>query len=179
MAYVHVGKILAAQGIRGEVFIYLFAQEAAWSDRWKEVHLGPVGSEAPETSIKIKKLRPHQKQKKQGFVASLEGVNSRDLSEAMVGQNVFIPEEFLVSEEGENIYLREVLGFKVLDETRGAVGEVVGFSGNSMQDLLVIAHPSGETFEVPFVEPLLLEILNDEKCIKMDIPMGLVAGEEL
>lgn len=177
--YVHVGKIHSAQGIRGDVFIYIFAGEAAWSDQWKTLYLGPKDAKEPNQEIKINHLRFHQKQKKPGFVLKLDGITDRNKADELIGLQVFIPEDFLVSVEGEEIYLREVLGFEVVDKERGLVGTVEGFSGNSMQDLLVVKDEQGRSFEVPFVEPILIEIQKAEKKLQMDIPQGLVAGEEL
>lgn len=179
MGFVHIGKVHSAQGIKGDLFIYIFAEEAAWADQWTQLFVAPAGVDQPEKTLEIKKLRPHQKQKKIGFVLKLDEIDDRNKADALVGHSVFVPEEFLVSKEGENIYLREVLGFRVHDTQRGDVGVVTGFSGHSMQDILVIKNDSGESFEVPFVEPILIEIKRGEQKIVMDIPQGLVAGEEL
>ena len=43
----------------------------------------------------------------------------------------------------------------MLDQIRGDVGEVIGFSGSLKQDTLVISGHKGE-FEVPFVRPIHL-----------------------
>lgn len=177
--YLHVGKVLSAQGVRGDIFIYIFSQEAAWIDQWETLFISPQEDESPQRQIEILKVKAHQKQRKSGFVLKLKGFDNRNFAEEIIGQKVYIPEEFLISKEGEGIYLREILHFSVTDKERGPVGEVIGFMDNGFQDLLVIKHPSGEEFEVPFVEPLLIEIKTNEKEILMDIPFGLVPGEEL
>ena len=179
MSFVLIGKVHSPQGVRGQVFISIFAEEASWVEKWQTLHLSPRVHDRPSEQHKILIKKPHQKQKKWGYVLTLEGVNDRNKVEEWIGYKVYVPEEFLVSEEGESIYLREVLDFKVHDVNRGFVGQVVGFSGHSLQDLLVIEHPDGERFEVPFVEPLLIKIDQSKKTIEMDIPLGLVPGEEL
>lgn len=179
MSYVHVGKIHSPQGVRGQVFVSLFAGEAAWEDQWQELLMSPPGENEPSLKWPITKKRSHQKQKKWGFVLNLKEVHDRNQVEPWVGFKVYVPESFLESQEGEAIFLREVLGFEVVDQERGAVGVIQGFSGHQLQDLLVIEHPSGQSFEVPFVEPLLIEICKSQKQVRMDIPWGLVPGEEL
>ena len=176
--FVSIGKIHSAQGIRGELFVHIFSGEAEWMDQWHDLHWSEKVDTVPKAFSKITSKRVHEKQKKWGFALRLDEVKDRNDAEAWVGRKVYVPESFLVSEEGEEIYLREVLGFRVMDETRGDVGEVVGFSGSAWQDLLVIKNQDGE-FEVPFVEPILIETKKDEKILVMDIPQGLVAGEEL
>jgi len=179
MSFVWIGKVHSPQGVRGQIFVSIFAEEASWVEKWKKLHLSPRDHESPDQQYKILIKKPHQKQKKWGFVLTLEGVDDRNKVEKWVGFKVYIPEEFLISAEGESIFLREVMDFQVHDKIRGLVGRVVGFSGHNLQDLLVIEHPCGDRFEVPFVEPLLIKIDTPEKRIEMDIPLGLVPGEEL
>ena len=178
-SFLHVGKVLSPQGVRGDVFVYIFAGEAAWSDQWKTLYLSSESDSEPQREIEIVKIKPHRKQKKLGFVLNLKNFVNRNQSEEIKGMKVYVPEDFLVSQEGEGIYLREVLDFKVLDKERGLVGVVVGFGDNGMQDLLVIENSKGESFEVPFVEPLHIETFMDKEEIHMDIPFGLIPGEEL
>ncbi|MEM7646516.1 MAG: hypothetical protein AAF203_06385 [Pseudomonadota bacterium] len=141
MSHVHIGKIHSPQGVRGDVFVLVFAGEAAWIDQWDVLSFSQNRAVKPSNELKIQKKRIHQKQKKWGVVIHLEGVDDRSAAEELVGENVFIPESFLVSEPGEEIYLREVLGFDVIDESRGCVGQVFGFSGTNLQDLIIIAAP--------------------------------------
>ncbi|MCB0378150.1 MAG: 16S rRNA processing protein RimM [Bdellovibrionales bacterium] len=176
-SFVHIGKIHSAQGLKGEIYVSIFSGEAAWSDEWVTLFISD--SESPDTEIPIESKKLHMKQKRYGFRVKLKGVNDRNQSEALVGKNVFIPEDFLTSDNDEEIYLREVLGFVVEDSERGRVGEVIGFLDNGVQDLLVVKTDKGESFEVPFVEPILVEIDKDKEVIEMDIPYGLVPGEEL
>ncbi len=178
MTFVKIGKIHSAQGIKGKLFVLIFAGEAHWADQWEILFSSDREGEHPDRETPIESFKPHSKQKKWGFMVDIKGVTDRTEAEKWVGREVFVPESFLTSEEGEEIYLREVLGFEVIDQTRGSVGEVIGFAGNDFQDLLIIKGEEGE-FEVPFVEPLLIEIDKNKKQIAMDIPQGLVAGEEL
>lgn len=177
MKYIHVGKIHSAQGIRGDVFVYLFGKEAAWEGQWEILAVSPKDGDVPAEYFKILKKKAHQKQKKPGYILTLEGVTTCNQAEDMIGMNVYVPHSFFVTEEGDKPYLREVLGYRVIDETRGFVGNVVGFSGNNLQYLVVIETVDGETFEVPFVTPLLLETHRDKKELVFDIPHGLLPGE--
>ncbi len=176
--FVFVGKVHSAQGIKGEIFVSIYSGEAEWADEWETLFLSDDKTEAPTQELKILKIREHQKQGRWGFSLNLESITDRNKAEELKGQKVYIPESFLVSDEGEEIYLREVLGFRVIDQTRGDVGVVVGFSGSALQDLLVVKGEEGQ-FEVPFVDPIHISTDKDKKQLQMDIPQGLVAGEEL
>jgi len=178
-AYIKVGKVHSTQGLKGEVFLMIFSGEFDWQDRMGLVHLGEKGSEEPADVYSVERKRDHQKQKHRGLAVKLQGVDVIETAETLVGRPFFIPESFLSSEDGESIYLREIEGFQVVDETRGDVGTVVDFMDNGAQDLIVVKHASGERFEVPLVEPILQRIDFQKKFVLMDIPQGLVAGEDL
>lgn len=178
MSYVPIGRVHSPQGVRGQLFIHIFAGEAAWVDQWTELHLVEKDGALPQVSHPIIQVKPHHKQGKWGLVVSLAEVTNRNQIEAYKGWTVLIPESFLVSQEGEGLYLREVLDFQVIDRKRGEVGRVRGFSGNSQQDLLVIETPGGEEFLVPFVDALTESIDKPGRRILMDIPWGLLPGED-
>lgn len=177
MNYLHVGKIHSAQGIRGDVFVFLFAKEAAWEGQWQTLSLSASSETEPDSHFKILKKKSHFKQHKPGFVLTLEGVTTCNQAEDLIGMNVYVPESFLTTEDGEKPFMREVLGFDVIDVNRGWVGKVAGFSGNNLQYLVVIETQDGETFEVPFVSPIYCETHRDKKEVVFDIPHGLLPGE--
>ena len=69
--------------------------------------------------------------------------------------------------------------FKVIDKNRGEVGYVSGFSGHDLQDLVIVTTSKGESFEVPFVEPIHYQSDFEKKCLYFDIPFGLLPDEEI
>lgn len=180
--YVEVGWVHSTQGVRGQVFVSISAGEAVWSKKWSELIIASqVESEASNAIqkqiFKINSIRNHAKQGKWGFVLDLDGVHSCELAEKIVGGKVFIPKAFFVSEPGENIYLREVLGFEVFNTKSELQGKVCGFSSNLAQDIIIIEYDDkikkNLKFEVPFVKELIIDINFQDKKIIMDIPEGL------
>lgn len=156
----------------------VFSGEAAWEKKWKSLLLGEKGSESPGRELTILSKRAHNKQGKKGFALRVEGVSDRNAAEELIGCPVFIPEDFLVSKKGEAIYLREILNFEVIDAVRGSVGTISGFSDNGAQDLIVISDNQKKQSEVPLVKPLLERIDFENEKVFMDIPVGLLAGED-
>lgn len=166
-----VGKIKDAHGIRGELYVLIFSGETSWLDKLKSLQL--YRAQSPGwVELALKSVRPHKK----GLIAKTETLADRTEAETYKGSEFFIPEEFLISEPGEGIYLAEVEGFKVIQKDQGEIGKVTGFSSNGIQDLLVITNDKGE-FEVPLVEPLIVEIRFEQNEIEMDLPEGLVEYE--
>jgi 16S rRNA processing protein RimM len=168
-----VGKVKDAHGLKGELHILLFAKEAAWLKKLKEIRLKP-SEEGEAQVLHLKSVRLH----KGGLLVITQELKTRTQAEGLKGHLFEIPLEFLTSEKGEAIYLNEILGFEVFDlatdpDGAQAVGKITGFSSNVAQDLLIIQTPTGN-FEVPFVSAFVVRIDEAAKKIYMDIPQGLL-----
>lgn len=168
--YVQVGKVKDAHGIKGELFIVLFAGEAAWLPKLNEIRLVEGAS---RKTLTAKSVRLH----KNGLIAKTTEITDRNEAENLKGWLFEIPASFLVSEAGEEIYLREVHGFKVITKAQGEVGTIVAFGTNGLQDLLIVKTGWGE-FEIPFVEPFVESIDYEAREMRMDLPEGLLGELE-
>lgn len=168
-----VGWAKSAHGIRGELFVRLYAGQADWLDAVTELHLLLPGQSQLQP-FEIELARPH----KEGLIVKLSGVGDRNRSEELQKSRVYIDEGALASESGERIYLREVLGFKVFDKEAGELGVVAGFGTNGAQDLLRVHTPEGREHLIPFIDPFIVHIDFDKQELKMDLPPGLLTIEE-
>jgi 16S rRNA processing protein RimM len=106
------------------------------------------------------------------LIIKFKEFSNRNQSEEVEGALFLIPEEALVSQKGETIYLREVLGFEVYLQDQ-VVGRVKDFSSNGPQDLLVIENEKHQ-FEVPFVAAFIVKIEFEAQKLIMDFPEDLM-----
>ena len=197
-----VGKVKDAHGLKGELFILLFAGQADWLENidrkepfqvWlpKPPHSGRLtpeelaartievsaNAEVPgrfADSVREIRVKPF----KSGLIAALDGVRDRTEAEKWIGHLFAIPSSFLVGEE--NYFLAEVEGYQVTDVRLGELGVVSGFSHNGAQDLLLIRYKeTDKVVEIPFVADWIKSIepqgerLN-RGVIEMDLPEGLI-----
>lgn len=170
--FVRVGKVKDAHGVKGELFIVLFAGEAEWLENLENIRLIPeAGGEAQ--NFAIKSVRPH----KNGLIVKSPDITDRNRAEELRGLMFEIPAEFLTSEPGESIYLKEIEGFQVFTKAKGEIGTIIGFSSNTAQDLLVVKTSWGE-FEIPFVEAFVERIEFEAGEIHLDLPEGLLGELE-
>jgi 16S rRNA processing protein RimM len=168
-AFVRVGKMKDAHGIRGELFIVLFAGQAAWIDKLKEIRLVKDDGSGQAQIFGVKSVREH----KNGLIVKSGDIRDRNHAETLKGLLLEIPSSYLVSEKGEELYLAEVEGFRVHTKHRGEVGAIVGFSSNGVQDLLIVETQDGP-FEVPFVDAFVEKIDYESGIVYMDLPLGLL-----
>lgn len=161
--WINVGKIKDAFHLKGEMYVLIFSGEFDWSEDLESCQIG-------SDIYSIQKIREH----KQGIVISVDGVKDRTQAEALKGKMFSIPEESLISEEGETIYLSEILNFSLKDIGNSQSGKIIGFSSNGIQDLLVVLkdEDQGQT-EIPFVEEFIVDIDFDQKTVEMDLPQGI------
>src|SRR5665213_1163206 len=88
-----VGWVKQAHGIRGELFVQLYASKADWlSDLNKIMLLAPMDSELKTWEVEV--CRPH----KEGLILKVKGVSDRNTSETMRKSGVYIPEKLLQAE---------------------------------------------------------------------------------
>lgn len=195
--YWPVGFVQCAQGIRGEIFIHLFSEEADWwQDPVELYYLNPeqmssVGLKPKEridqswlepktvSSLPLKDARLHLKKGKAGIVVNSPMLPDRNHAEALAEQKciIVVPEEWLTSEDPEDFFLGEILNFEVFGMSGELLGTVNGFGTNGEQDLIEVLTPRG-LFDVPLVEPLLVEVNFDKKCLTMDLPVGLLGEDD-
>lgn len=153
-------------GLKGEVFVLVFSKDTSWDQQLSVVRL--ESGDGKILDLKVDRSKPH----KEGLILKLESINDRNQSEELKGWSFSIPEEILVSEAGETIYLKEVLDFQVFLKDQ-FVGFVRSFGSNGMQDLLVIQQDDHH-FEVPFVSDFILKIDFKAQKLFMEFPEGLM-----
>ena len=166
---VKVGKIIDAHALKGEVYLLSFAKDISWLEKGINLVLeSPKLGNQPRDYL-VNTFRPF----KDGALIKFNGVDNRNQSEDIKGSIVFAHGDSFVSEPGEAIFLREVLNFEVRGENGASLGKVTSFNSNGQQDLLVISKDD-HTYEVPFVDEFLVEILFEQSVVVMDFPLDLM-----
>lgn len=180
-----VGRVKDAHGLKGELWIVLFAGQADWLESMEDEGVFRLSkkeslaglSDSDLQSFPIKNVREH----KNGIIAMSPSIKDRTAAEGFKGHFLAIPNDYLVAEEGESYFLSEIEGFRVLEEKR-EIGTIVGFSHNGAQDLLIVSLVKGardgvkakDQIEIPFVEELVVEVDEEGKSIHVDLPNGLI-----
>lgn len=162
----NVGKVMDAHGIRGDLYCLIFSGDISWINKIKKINLKRTQT---IESFEIKKIKPF----KRGFIVSIEGFNDRNKAEYYKGSELWVESDLFISQNGESLYLSEILDFKLHDKNSGPVGVIREFSSNGAQDLLVVSNDA-ETFEIPFVKEFVEEINFEQKIVMTNLPEGLL-----
>ena len=166
--YETVGYISGVKGLKGELRLQLFADEAVWAKKLKSVLLLSRDNPTHTIEKKVIVLRSEQK----GFILSLEEITTRELAETLKSMQVAILASLLESESGETLFLRELLGYLVFDGDL-RLGCIIDFQTNTAQDLLVVKCEQDQEILIPLIKNFILRIDHEKKELHMQLPEGL------
>jgi len=147
--YVVMGRVVAPYAIKGWIKLQTFTEHLdglldypIWylgrNGNWREYHLldGKVHG--------------------QTLLASLEGVNDRDASEALQGMEVAVLREEMPDADEDEYYWDELVGLDVANIQGEALGRVVGLLETGANDVLQV---QGERMRlIPFVEAYIQSV---------------------
>lgn len=169
-----VGRIVAAQGLQGELrvnplsdFPERFTRPGR---RWLSQRQGPAQD--------VQLLSGRQLPGKELFVIRLEGVGDRSAAEALVGRELLVPSSDRPRLKRGEFHLLDLVGLEVrLLQADGSPGTTLGrlrdllHAGN---DLLEVERPAGAPLLIPFVTAIVPRVELAEGWIGITPPPGLL-----
>ncbi len=96
----------------------------------------------------------------------------------MVGLEILLPEEDLLTLDKNNFYFFQIIGSAVVTKEGEEIGKVKDFLCIQNNDLLVVAKGSREIL-VPFTYSICLKVNLEQKEILVDLPEGLLELNEI
>lgn len=167
-AWVVIGRVVKAHGLRGEVVVHPLSDVPGRFDAGTEVVVG-------DTSRVITASRPHQGR----LLLTFDDVVGRDAAERLRGRDV-LAEPVDVS-DSETFYAHELVGLEVLHvdgRHLGVVTALIELPEAAGYDLLEVDR-AGTLWLLPCADDLV-EAVEDEDgtwTLVVDPPEGLVDGE--
>jgi 16S rRNA processing protein RimM len=168
--WLEIGKIVAAQGLKGEVRIY---PNSDFPERFEQP--GPrwllrPGATTPE-SIELLSGRLDNKGL---YIVKFAGIHDREQAEALRGCHLVVPEDDRPALEAGEFHVIDLLGLAVFDQRTqtliGTISDVIP-AGN---DLLEVERPNGSKVLIPFVEPIVPIVDLNQRRVEITPPAGLL-----
>jgi len=173
--YMQVGKIVAAQGLKGEVRIY---PESDFPERFltpgKRWLLLP-GAAEPQP---IELLQGRYLDGKGLYVVQFAGVGSREQSEALRGAAILVLDTDLPELDEDEYRVQDLIGLPVYDQASqtliGTVKRVLP-AGNDLLEIerVTATDPKNSLVLVPFVKPIVPVVDLKQRRIEITPPPGL------
>ncbi len=166
-AWVCLGAIAGAHGVRGLVKIKSFTQEPADLTAY-----GPLSDESGRRRFEIAVTG----QAKGLLVARIEGVEDRDAAQGLRGVQLYVARAALPEpKEAEEYYQADLIGLAAEDPQGRPLGQVVAVENYGAGDFLEIQPPEGAPLLVPFTKVVVPLIDLDGGRVVIDLPEEIEA----
>ncbi len=108
------------------------------------------------------------RENKNGFNILLEEIDTIEKAKAFVGKKVLVNDEFVLEEEKNPL-----IGYKLVDEIFGEVGEITDIDDESTNPVFNIDH-KGKQVILPYNDDLVTGIDEGRKTVNYRAPEGLI-----
>lgn len=161
-----LGRASGARGLKGEVRIRTFTEDPLAIGSY-----GPLEDEAGERSFEIEKVTAA----KEGVIARLKGVTSREDAEALKGTEFYVARDRLPDPlDDSEFYHADLVGLVAVSADGAALGTVVAVQNYGAGDLLEVRPATGgNTVLVPFTQEIVPDIDRDAGWLLMLPPDGI------
>jgi len=175
---VNIGRITSAVGIRGELRVLPCAYDSNNLKEGKVLLLGHVEKETDISieenefiNLTVEKIRFH----KDRPVIKLDGIDDRNTAEGLKGMEIFIKAEELEDLPEGEYYVRDIIGFEVIDLSSGkSIGILQDVIQNTSQSILDIKTEKNKQVLIPAVEAFMKKIDVDNKVIEVELIPGFI-----
>ena len=164
---VNIGRIGSSVGLRGEVRVNLYSPDSVNLKEGKVLLLKHAGKEIKAVckNVRLQNNKP---------VIRVEGFDDRTAADTLRDMEVYIYAEDLEElPEGEH-YVRDLIGYKVVDiaDGGGEIGNLRDVIQNTAQSILDVETPSGKTILIPAVDAFLRKIDDENEVIEVELIPG-------
>ena len=162
---VRVAKIGAAHGLRGEVRLFVDADDPLAVKK-----LGALEDESGARQFKIEALR----EANDHLLVRFDGVSDRTAAERLTNLELYVSRDRLPRQKDKDrFYCADLVGLRVETVNGELLGKIVAVPNYGAGDLLEIAPEKGATFLLPFADPFVPTVDVEGGRIIVDPPAGM------
>lgn len=161
-----LGRAIGARGLKGEVRIKTFTEDPLAISSY-----GPLQDEAGTRQFELSNV----KAAKDGVVARLKGVTTREDADALKGVEFYVDRDRLPDMgDDSTFYYEDLIGLVAINENGSALGQVVAVQNFGAGDLLEVRPATGgATVLVPFTQEIVPDIDREAGWLLMLAPEGI------
>lgn len=161
-----IGKIVGVHGIKGALRVYSHVESLRlFMDGAPLMLRHPDGW---ERTCALEWIKPH----KRGALAAMEGIETRNDAEALVGAEFITDESNLPDLEYGTWYWRDLIGMSVFTIEGRCLGRLESIIETGSNDVYVIKDRENEIL-VPALESVVVEVDPEAGTMRVDLPEGL------
>ncbi len=154
--FLEAGKIVAPHGLKGEMRLQPWSDDASFLSSFESVYLDKNGGE----EIRIISAKAH----KNVCLLRLEGVDSIEKAEELRNKIVYIKKSSASLEDG-SFFIDDIIGIAVVDEENGEkLGTVTDVQPYPANDVWFVDTPDNRQVLVPNISAVIKKVSLEEKC---------------
>ncbi len=161
-----IGYIQRTHGINGELMVSFSSSVEFNPKKLESVFLDIEGIPVPFFIAQIQYQDPEK------AIVKFDDVDTIEQAQELSGTTILIPSESTHS-SGE-IYLDDLIGYRVISTDKSEVGVIVDYTEYSMNAIFEVATPEGKQILIPATDELIVEVDTLGKLVEMEIPEGLL-----
>lgn len=162
-----LGTVVAKYSFKGEVLIKLDTDDPS---AYQSLQSLLIEQEMGLVPYFVERAKLH---KTQLLRASIEDVKNEIEADKLIGKAVYLPLNQLPKLDDDKFYYHEIVGFEIIESSRGVVGKITDVNDTSSQVLLEVDHKQ-KTVLIPLVDDLLQKVDKKNKKLHISIPDGLL-----
>lgn len=167
-AYLCIGVIVKAQGIRGEVKVQPLTDDPRRFTALETVYLDDRGTR----SLQVQSARAAA-----GWAyLKIAGVDDRDAAETLRGTRLYVDRAHAVSLEADTYFVVDLIGCDVVDLSGARVGEIADVLQPGGNDVYVVKGPGGERL-IPAIRQVVRAV--DVAAGVVTVDAAMLAEEEV
>ena len=163
----YLGKIVKKYSFKGEILAKLDTDQPDIYENLDALFIEVSNSLIPYF---VEKSQLH---KSNLLRLKLEDVTSEGDADALLKKNLYLPLDLLPKLEGNAFYFHEIIGFQVIDENFGPVGQITGVNDSTTQALFEIDHHGKEVL-IPINDDIINSLDRTAKTVLVKTPPGLI-----
>jgi len=170
-----IGIIVKPQGIRGELRVLPTTDDPTRFELLDEVFVRPAKASA---DAPMQKLTLTDSRLQKGVVVlTVKEVTDRNAAEKLVGATLLIPDEWALTCDEDEYYVRDLIGCTAVDENGGTLGTVADVFATGANDVYIIQPPADAqdptAFMVPAIKDVVREVNLVERCVTLHLLEGM------
>jgi 16S rRNA processing protein RimM len=171
MKEIILGEIVKPHGLNGAVKVRSFADSPESFTKPARVFL--VSADGMRLEATVQKASPMGRL----ITLKLEGVNTREEAEGLVGRQVVVSREDLPDAEEDEFYWQDLLEMKVYDSTGAYYGIIKSIFPTGANDVFVVEGTKGEEILIPGTFDAVIEINVPERKMVIEPLRGPVFND--
>ena len=164
----YLGKVTKPNGYLGGVNIYLDVDEPHEYEELVAVFIEDRNSLIPYF---IKNINIHTS--KNTAVVYFEDIEDFDAAQALVNKHLYLPMSSLPKLKGNQFYFHEIVGYQIIDQKEGNLGEIKEVLDYPNQALFQTFYKNKEVL-IPINDDIIQKVDRKKKEILVQLPEGLL-----